>query len=99
MNQDVLVVVAEGKAKAGKEDELRRKLQGLLSPTRAEEGCLQYDMHESLDDPGRFVFFERWTSREALDRHLKTPHLTEFFGHAEQLLDGGMNIRFFRKAD
>ena len=99
MNQDFLVVVAEGKAKPGKEDELRRKLQGLLAPTRAEQGCIQYDMHESVDDPGRFVFFERWTSRDALDEHLKTPHLTDFFGHAEQLLDGGMNIRFFRKVD
>ena len=99
MSQDVLVVVAEGKARQGKADELRRRLQGLLGPTRAEEGCIQYDMHESLDDPGRFVFFERWTSREALDQHLKTPHLTEFFGHADALLESGMGIRFFRKAD
>ena len=99
MNQDVLVVVAEGKARPGKEDELRRRLQALLAPTRAEAGCIQYDMHDSLEEPGKFIFFERWTTREALDQHLKTPHMTEFFGHVEDLVDGGISIRFFRKVD
>lgn len=94
-----LVVIAEGKAKPGKEDDLRSRLHALLAPTRAEEGCIQYDLHESLDEPGRFVFFERWTSREALDQHLKTRHLTEFFGYVDELVDGGMGIRFFRKVD
>jgi quinol monooxygenase YgiN len=97
MSDDLLVVIAEGKAKPGKEDDLRRQLQALLAPTRAEQGCVQYDMHESVDDPGRFVFFERWTTREALDEHLQMPHMTEFFGHVEGLVDGGINIRFFRK--
>lgn len=49
-----LIVVAEGKAKPGKEDELRARMQSLLAPTRAEEGCIQYDMHESQEQPGVF---------------------------------------------
>ena len=81
-----LTVVAEMSAKPGREAELRQELLKLVEPTRAEEGCIQYDLHEGSSEPGRFVFYENWRSREDLDRHLKTPHLTAFGGRAEELL-------------
>lgn len=71
----MLTVVAEIIAKPGCEERLRQELLALIAPTRAEEGCLQYDLHVSTDNPGHFLFFENWVSREALDRHLATPHL------------------------
>lgn len=82
----VLTVVAELKAKTGKEDDLRRALLALIEPTRREEGYVQYDLHVHTADPGRFVFFENWTSREHLDRHLATPHLKAFLAVAGTLL-------------
>lgn len=94
---DLLVVVAEGKAKPGKEEELRSRMRGLIAPTRQETGCVQYDLHESIEEPGRFVFFERWTTKAALDQHLQTPHLTDFAAAAGDLVDGGMSIRLYRK--
>src|SRR5258708_28493259 len=71
----LLSVVAQLKARPGKEDDLRRVLLTLIEPTRAEEGCVQYDLHVHATDPSRFVFYENWTSREHLDRHLSSPHL------------------------
>ena len=81
-----LTVVAEMSAKARREDELRRQLLALVEPTRKEAGCVQYDLHVGTDGPGRFVFYENWTSREMLDRHLKSPHLTAFLSVAGELL-------------
>ena len=75
MAQTYLTVVAEMTAKPGKEAELRAALLALIEPTRKEPGCVQYDLHEATDAPGQFVFYENWTSREALDVHLATPHL------------------------
>lgn len=72
----LLSVVAQLKARPGKEDELRRALLTLIEPTRAEDGCVQYDLHVHATDAGRFVFYENWTSREHLDRHLASPHLS-----------------------
>lgn len=46
--------------------------------TRAEPGCLDYVMSADPVDPGRIQVFERWSSREALDRHLATQHVKEF---------------------
>ncbi|MER5887489.1 putative quinol monooxygenase [Streptomyces sp. NPDC001941] len=49
-----------------------------LAPlVRAEEGCLQYDMHQVADDPDRFVLVERWASQAALDAHDAAPHMVE----------------------
>jgi quinol monooxygenase YgiN len=77
-----LSVVAQLKSMPGKEDDLRRVLLSLIEPTRAEEGCIQYDLHVHATDPGRFVFYENWASREHLDRHLSSPHLTVAIGTA-----------------
>jgi quinol monooxygenase YgiN len=81
-----LTVVAEIVAQPGKEEELKRQLVALVEPTRQEEGFLQYDLHQSTEEPGRFIFYENWTSREMLDRHLAAPHLVAFLGVAGDLL-------------
>jgi quinol monooxygenase YgiN len=47
----------------------------LVGPTRREDGCVQYDLHVHTSAPGRFVFFENWTSAEALARHAGSQHL------------------------
>lgn len=49
-----------------------------LAPiVRAEQGCLQYDLHQVSDDPDRFVLQELWASREALAAHGVAPHMIE----------------------
>ncbi len=74
------------KAKPGKANELRAALLALVDPTHREEGCAQYDLHVNTANAGEFVFFERWTSRELLDRHLASAHLQAFVATADQLL-------------
>lgn len=76
MTENLLIVVAEMSAKPGKESELRATLLGFVEPTRAEDGCVQYDLTEDNDRPGHFIFFERWQSKAHLDRHLASPHLS-----------------------
>jgi len=73
-------------AKQGKEDDLRQTLLGLIGPTRKEDGCVQYDLHEDNSQPGRFLFFEKWESQEHLDRHLVTPHLEVLKSRMDELL-------------
>ena len=94
-----LTVVARIRAKAGKEDHVRRELQKLLSPTRSEQGCLNYDLHESVDIPGEFLFHENWSSKEALDRHLGTPHLKSFLGQTDQILAEPIEISLWNKIE
>ena len=94
-----VTVIARIHAKPGMEDETRKVLQGLLAPTRAEAGCINYDMHHSGDDPAQFVFYENWTSKEALDQHLATPHLKAFMENAPRLLTQPVEITLWEKSD
>lgn len=88
MADKLLTVAARMAAKPGKEDALRKTLMGLIEPTRAEAGCIQYDLHEEQDKPGSFLFFEKWTSKQALDEHLATPYLKHLFTVAPDLIEG-----------
>jgi len=67
-------VVAVVQGKAGTADAIEQVLLRCVAPSRAETGCLLYTPHRDLDRADRFVFFERWTSRAALDHHKDTEH-------------------------
>ena len=61
-------------------EELQAILAAFVAPTRAEEGCINYDFHVDADNPCVFVFYETWRSKEDLDRHLTLPHLKPLDG-------------------
>ena len=63
-----LTVIARLKAKDGSEEKLGAMLRALVAPTRAEKGCINYDLHRSHDDPGLFIFYEKLGDPSALGR-------------------------------
>lgn len=93
----MLTVVAEIIAKPGFEERLREELLRCIEPTRAEDGCLQYDLHVAADKPGHFLFYENWTSREALDRHMATPHLQRLMSLIPEIVEGQPRISMFER--
>jgi len=44
-------LIAHVRAKPGQESRVRQVLEGLLAPTRAEAGCINYDLHQSQKGP------------------------------------------------
>ncbi|MBD9456124.1 antibiotic biosynthesis monooxygenase [Pseudomonas sp. PDM05] len=47
-----------------------------LAPlVRAEQGCIQYDLHPVSGNPDSFVLIEKWASKAALEAHHATPHM------------------------
>lgn len=73
-----IAVVAISVAKPGYEEQLRKAAEGIVGPTREEQGALQYDLHRDVQEPRRFVFVERWESQEALARHARSAHIEAF---------------------
>jgi quinol monooxygenase YgiN len=91
-----LTVVARIRAKPGKEADVHRELLALVAPTRAEAGCLNYDLHVSHDDPALFLFYENWTSQAHLDAHAQSAHIQAFRARAADLLVEPVEIKLFR---
>ena len=54
---------------------VEKALREMLAPTRAEDGCLQYELNRHLDNPARLMMIERWRDEAALDHHAATPHI------------------------
>jgi len=78
MISSMITVVAEMFARPGRERDLKSELLAMVELTRKEEGCIQYDLHVDDTQPTHFVFYEKWTTHEALDRHAASPHLQSF---------------------
>ena len=97
MSETSLTVIATFQACPGKESELRAALIGLLSPTRQEAGCLNYDVHQSVDDPARFLFHENWTSKAHLDAHLQSAHVKTLLPRVEELCTGLPQITLWER--
>jgi quinol monooxygenase YgiN len=81
-----VTVIANMRAKPGREQEVKEALLGLCGPTRAEKGCLNYDLHQSPNDPALFLFHENWASKGDLDAHSQSAHLQAWRKRATELL-------------
>lgn len=82
-----LTIVARMTAKPGKEEALATELAKLIAPTLVEAGCLQYDMHRDLENPGNFLFFENWATKDQWLGHMESPQLLAYKAVADDLVD------------
>ncbi len=73
-----LTIVANIHANPDKIELVKAELEKLLPITRAESGCVQYDLHQDNDNPAHFVFYENWESRELWQAHMNAPHLAAY---------------------
>ena len=83
-----LTVIAHVCAKPGHEARVHEILMGLVAPTRAEQGCIDYDLHVSNANPAEFVFYENWVTEAHLDTHSRSAHIQSAREQMEGLLDG-----------
>lgn len=68
-------VIAEIVSKKDKADDLRALLVPYAEGAAKEPGCEGYTLMEVIGEPGRFLTFERWTGKAALDAHMATPEI------------------------
>jgi quinol monooxygenase YgiN len=80
-----VVVVGSFKINPGREDEALEAFKAIVEPTHREDGCVLYALHRGIDDPGRLTFIERWESRELLDAHLNSDHVSALLERADEL--------------
>ncbi|MEM7288871.1 MAG: putative quinol monooxygenase [Pseudomonadota bacterium] len=78
-----VTVIANIHAQKDKIELVKSELLKLIDITRAEEGCINYDLHQDNKNPAHFVFHENWTSSELLHAHLAAPHLASYLKAVE----------------
>ncbi|MBK1792845.1 putative quinol monooxygenase [Persicirhabdus sediminis] len=82
-----LTIVANIHAKADKIDFVEAELLKLIDITRAEKGCINYDLHQDNENPAHFMFYENWKSRELWQTHMQNQHLADYLANTEGCVD------------
>lgn len=82
-----LTIVAHITAKGDQAAFVKAELEKLIDVTRAEAGCLQYDLHQDNGNAAHFLFYENWESRDLWQAHMKSPHLKDFVAATESALE------------
>jgi len=78
-----LTIVAKVEANADKVEFIKSELIKLIEPTRNEDGCLQYDLHQDNENLAVFIFYENWESRELWQNHMESSHLKAYMETTE----------------
>jgi quinol monooxygenase YgiN len=89
---DAYAVVAQVRAKPGKEDALRAITLPLVPQVRAEPKNLLYFLQESREAPGHFIFYEIFASQADFEAHNQTPHVQSWFARLPEFADGGVTV-------
>ncbi|MBN3948638.1 MAG: antibiotic biosynthesis monooxygenase [Nostoc sp. NMS7] len=92
MTNQTIRVVARFIALSNKVEELKAVLLELIEPTRQEAGAIEYELLQNQYDPTDFTFVEEWTSDEALNTHLDSPHIQALAAKLEGLVTAAPDV-------
>ena len=66
---------------------VKAELLQLIVPTRQENGCLKYRLHQDNNDQRVFIFFENWENMDCLERHIVSPHYKNYIAAVDGLIE------------
>jgi quinol monooxygenase YgiN len=89
---DAYSVVAEVRAKPGKEADLRAATLPLIGLVRSDPKNLVYFLQEDRESPGHLVFYEVFASRQDFEAHNNQPYVKEWLAKLPALADGGVKV-------
>jgi len=74
----LIIVLAKATPKEGMADKIIEGAQDLIKATRAEEGCIDYNLYNPEDGSKFLLFVEQWETKAHLESHLQQPHFINF---------------------
>jgi len=96
MADEQVAVLAKIKAKPDKIDKLKAELVSMMEPSRAESGCVKYNLHVSDEDETQFMFYEVWKSKEDFAKHTETPHLQGLLAKMGELIEDDLDVSMWK---
>jgi quinol monooxygenase YgiN len=85
------------KTKSEYREEVKTILKDLVVNSRKEVACIQYDLHQNIDNPNVFIFHEIWKDKEGLDLHNEQSYIKQFGQTSELYLEEKPMLYFTSK--
>ena len=89
-----IVLTVDIIAKKGKGKEVRELLRASRKPSRADKGCIYYDLHCPLEGE-EFMFHEAWESDKLLKAHVESDHVKKLVEKMDPLLEK-MSLNYWK---
>ncbi|MGL5872038.1 MAG: putative quinol monooxygenase [Xenococcaceae cyanobacterium] len=97
MSESIIRVVARVVALPKKVEQLKAVLCSLIEPTKAETGCLKYELLQNRVDLTDFTFVEEWATEADLEAHLASKHIQAAISKLDGLVAAEPDIRRYDK--
>lgn len=81
------------KAKPEHHQEIKTLLYRLPELSKKEEACIEYDVHQSIDDENTFILNEKWETLEGISLHNEQAYSKEFFASFDKLQENPIIYR------
>lgn len=79
-------------------EESKQKLEAVLAGTRAETGCVRFELYENKDKD-QLVLVETWINQAALDEHYAQPYITPIFEFYQTALEREVEVHKLSSVD
>ena len=74
-------------SKDGCEKQMKELLSAMVEPSKAEKGCIFYEIVQYKENPKKFMAVETWENEEALDGHKASAHYKTYKSSYEPYCD------------
>jgi quinol monooxygenase YgiN len=88
----MVMVIAKFRPHKERLDEFVWLLEDVQEASRADDGCQHYGYYRNISDPMSFIAVEEWRDMEALESHLRQPHVARLIEALPEHADGPPEI-------
>ncbi|MGI9534734.1 MAG: putative quinol monooxygenase [Thermodesulfobacteriota bacterium] len=82
----MLILIAKFKIKPEYREEFINLSEGMLEPSRSEDGCIHYELLQNPFNQYLFTFYEKWKGQEDLEEHFQQHYFQEFVNNITELI-------------
>lgn len=94
MNDEKIVLIARLKVKKDAVEAAKLAALEIVADSRAEDGCLNYDFHQQIDDETIFIWHETWKNQAAIELHEASEHFKKFSQAIEDFTEEPLHLTF-----
>ncbi len=81
-----LTIIAQVVAKKESVEIVKSELLKMIAPTRKEDCCIDYRLHQDNYNPAVFILYENWESAACFETHKSTEHYKAYVRALDGLL-------------
>ena len=91
----MLILIAKFESRPEYREEFISLSEGMLEPSRSEEGCIHYELLQDPFNPDLFTFYEKWRSSGDLEEHFEMPYFLDYVNKIPHLTKGREDVTVY----